>query len=340
MIDFIGSKQNLLPWLFDCFLKHGANPGSPFLDACLGTGSVSMEAIRRGFKVVGCDLMMFPIVYTAGRVGMTETALEECRAFMRQINAIPENDLLSDGYFYNNYSVSAGRQYFTDLNAKVIDTARLRIQEGSFKVLRCKAYLICCLLEAMSKVSNTAGTHGAFLKSIKSRAAARLTMREIPCLLEPATIGVDRGDIVSILADPNKVFQEEVLYLDPPYTKRQYAPNYHLYETLVLYDSPEIKGKTGLRAWRSEADSAFCRVGQVEEYFSSILRLTTARRIFISYNSDGLLPIGRIQEIAKSTLGDVRIEVESVLYKRYKADSKRTYRDDELYEYLVVIYKD
>ncbi len=33
----------------------------------------------------------------------------------------------------------------------------------------------------------------------------------------------------------------DILYLDPPYNERQYAPNYHL----ARYDSPVIKGVSG-----------------------------------------------------------------------------------------------
>lgn len=35
------------------------------------------------------------------------------------------------------------------------------------------------------------------------------------------------------------------LYLDPPYNARQYMSNYHVLETIALYDYPELKGKTG-----------------------------------------------------------------------------------------------
>ena len=39
----------------------------------------------------------------------------------------------------------------------------------------------------------------------------------------------------------------DILYLDPPYNARQYIANYHLLETVARYDSPKIKGLTGLR---------------------------------------------------------------------------------------------
>ena len=44
--------------------------------------------------------------------------------------------------------------------------------------------------------------------------------------------------------------EDRVLYLDPPYNDREYSAYYHLPETLVLWDSPEIHGKSGIRTNR------------------------------------------------------------------------------------------
>lgn len=55
--------------------------------------------------------------------------------------------------------------------------------------------------------------------------------------------------------DANKLIKEideDILYLDPPYNSRQYAPNYHLLETISRYDNPEIKGITGMRPYEEE----------------------------------------------------------------------------------------
>ena len=32
----------------------------------------------------------------------------------------------------------------------------------------------------------------------------------------------------------------DILYLDPPYTKNQYSVQYHMLETIALYDNPTI----------------------------------------------------------------------------------------------------
>lgn len=58
----------------------------------------------------------------------------------------------------------------------------------------------------------------------------------------------------------------DILYLDPPYTKNQYSVQYHLLETIALYDNPEIKGVTGARD-TSGLSSNFSKSGNVHVEF-------------------------------------------------------------------------
>lgn len=44
----------------------------------------------------------------------------------------------------------------------------------------------------------------------------------------------------------------DIYYLDPPYNQRQYAPNYHLLETIAKYDNPTIKGVSGMRDYSKQ----------------------------------------------------------------------------------------
>ena len=39
----------------------------------------------------------------------------------------------------------------------------------------------------------------------------------------------------------------DTVYLDPPYTKRQYAAYYHILETISLGDEPIVEGICGIR---------------------------------------------------------------------------------------------
>ena len=80
--------------------------------------------------------------------------------------------------------------------------------------------LIANLIDSVTKVSNTSGTYGAFLKIDDPR-------KDIPIQLEKSDL-FDNGknnqcfcmDIFDIIDKINS----DILYLDPPYNSRQYPP--------------------------------------------------------------------------------------------------------------------
>jgi len=328
MIDYIGSKAKLIDWLFDQFQQHcGPIEDKTFMDGCAGTGAVSFKAKELGAKVYSNDIMFFSPIYIAGysNIANTLTAKENL------INNLNKS-LDKEGFFYKNYSENSGRPYFTDYNAKKIDGIRESID--SIEELELRNYALACLLEAVSRVSNTAGTHGAFLKQIKQRALESILLRCEPARAGKHLIQTSRDDLLHLLQKtPSKL---DILYLDPPYTSRQYAPNYHLYETLVKNDSPDIHGKTGLRDWQEEADSSFCREKIARQFFKDIFSAAQSKFIFVSYSSDGLLTKDEMLQILQESRPDTVCSVTEMPYKRYKADSTRQYCSSELFEYLFV----
>ena len=148
----------------------------------------------------------------------------------------------------------------------------------------------------MSRVSNTAGTHGAYLKQFKERATKPFHLKTEETV--PGNARSYNSDILHLLR--SKVEKYDIFYLDPPYTNRKYAPNYHLYETFARYNDPKIKGKTGLRKdWQKEASSRFCSIKTVDGYFSEILLAVDCDLVVISYSSDGLVPLERLVKMCR-----------------------------------------
>ena len=88
------------------------------------------------------------------------------------------------------------------------------------------------------------------------------------CLYASNVVKAFNRDILSLLTNSKfrDTYRENILYIDPPYNERQYGPNYHIYETLIRYDDPVIKGKTGLRDWKNESKSRFVRSKPVRLY--------------------------------------------------------------------------
>ncbi|MEO1654666.1 MAG: DNA adenine methylase, partial [Bacteroidota bacterium] len=127
----------------------------------------------------------------------------------------------------------------------------------------------------------------------------------------------------------------DILYLDPPYNARQYGANYHLLNTLALYDIFEPKGKTGLRNYYR---SAYCRKNQVRQVFEELIAQARFRFIFISYNNEGLMSLEDMQEIL-SRYGHYDLFKQD--YQRFKADrdANRQHKAEITTEYLHVLEK-
>lgn len=145
-------------------------------------------------------------------------------------------------------------------------------------------------------------------------------------------------DIVDLLSDPEfrQGQQEDILYIDPPYVSREYAPNYHLYDAAVAPTDTPVRGVTGLP--ESYPRSEFCRpVEAVEAFLVRVLQRTRARLVVISYSSDSTVPLPRMMN-ALFEGGCLQVETHAKPYRRFRADSseEREYNDEPLLEFLIV----
>jgi adenine-specific DNA-methyltransferase len=112
--------------------------------------------------------------------------------------------------------------------------------------------------------------------------------------------------------------EADIFYLDPPYNQRQYAPNYHLLETIAKYDNPEIKGVTGLRANYENQKSKFCNVTTALQELEKIAKLGKYKTLILSYNNEGIIPQNEILSML-SKYG--KIELQEFDYLRFKSNN-------------------
>mgnify|MGYP003394251754 FL=1 len=223
------------------------------------------------------------------------------------------------------------RQYFSDENGMRCDSIRQKIENWKKEKLISDDeyyFLITSLVESIDKYANTASVYGAFLKKLKKTAQNSL-------ILKPAELIINDQDHEVFNEDINKVAGKitgDILYLDPPYNQRQYATNYHMLETIAKYDNPKIHGKTGLREYQNQK-SLYCSRTQVKKAFKDLILKAKAKYIFLSYNNEGLMTLGDIQEIMslRGKYGNFTKE-----YNRFKADKSenRNYTASKTTEYL------
>jgi adenine-specific DNA-methyltransferase len=140
--------------------------------------------------------------------------------------------------------------------------------------------------------------------------------------------------------DANKLIREidgDILYIDPPYNSRQYAPNYHLLETISRYDNPEIHGVTGMRPY-GETKSAFCIKAEALEVFEDLVAKAKFSNIVMSYSTDGLMASKQIESVLKRYGVESSYKRYNILYRKYK--SKISDETKTLQEYLFYVRKD
>lgn len=224
------------------------------------------------------------------------------------------------------------RQYFSDYNGAKIDAIRQKIEQWKKEnKISSQAYfhLLASLLESADKVANTASVYGAFLKNLKKSAQKKL-------ILSPAIFECNEQTHQVFNEDSNILIDKikgDILYLDPPYNAREYGANYHLLNTIALYDDFMPRGKTGLREYEK---SNWCKKAKVAKELESLIKNAHFEWIFLSYNDEGLLSLEQIQAIFEK-YGKYSFATQK--HQRFKADSNRIQKQDSTLEYLHILHK-
>ncbi len=356
-MNYIGSKFSLLEFLERGILERVQPDGRVFLDVFAGTGIVGWHFKQKGFRIVSNDVQYYAYCLCRALVGINappafagivhELALPDAvesrsggvEAVLDYLNALDGEE----GFVYRNYCPGGTRgsdfvrQYFSDENGRRCDAIRMRIEDWRDQAWVTEDeyhYLLASLIDAADRVANTASVYGAFLKQIKKSALRPMVLGTLPIVDGEAGQSVHNGDGDRLIED----VACDVLYMDPPYNQRQYCANYHVLETIARYDHPDVYGITGLRHC-DDQKSDFCVKRRVLPAFERMVDRTSARHVFLSYNSEGLM---QKDDILSVMGGHGRVELLSQDYARFRADSdreNRVYKADRVEEYLFCLDK-
>lgn len=349
-MDYIGSKLSLLTFLEDNIVKIAGRDFKNFCDLFSGTAAVGVHFKKLGYQITSNDIQYYSYVLARHYIGNNKPLSFEG---IRQEIGSDYSDLFSNacdhvcsylssiegsnGFIFDNYCLGGAknkeyqRMYFTDFNGRLCDSIRAivgkwhdekRINDDEY------FYLLATLLESIDKYSNTASVYGAYLKKFKVSAKKNLVLKPLPVFESQHANTVFNQDINSLIQE----ISGDVLYLDPPYNQRQYAANYHILETIALYDDPQITGVTGMREY-SNVKSKWCVKKKVCDEFDYLIQNANFKYIFLSYNNEGLMTLDQIKDIM-SKRGKYGVFTQR--YARFKADrdENRNHKYDHTYEYL------
>ena len=303
-------------------------------DAFCGTGAVS-DRLKNKFNLVINDNLKWATVYTAGRLYASSCHFE--RLGFDPFAFLNQSDEKVQGFIYKNYApTESSRMYFTPENAARIDYFRKQIEEWhKIKLLSEAEYmlLLASLVESVSRVSNTAGVYGAFLKKWDGRALKPIEF------IKPAYNACDSLNIKIYNDKTENIISDvkcDILYLDPPYTQNQYGTQYHLLETLILNDHPSVSKVTGSRPvmpMRSDWSKEY----KAHILLDRIIANTTARYIVMSYNNDGLMSKEYIEAVMKRYGKPETYCCKKISYKKYQNWKSQNHK--EHFEYLFFVEK-
>jgi len=335
---YLGNKTKLSEWIVGEISKV-IPIGSKIVDPMCGTASVSLALAKAGYSVIAADALAFPVIHARSRLlAKKAPAFKAFGGYQNAVNwlqSIPP----TEGYFFNEFgdagSPANGRRprlYFSASNAARIDGIREGIKNlgmsGAITELE-HSLLLHSLILSTNKIANISGTYGYFLKELSKNAQQPITFEQLEFEQTPGNHAVLLGPIEKLA--PN--ICADAVYLDPPYTKRQYAGNYHILETIAQQDYPVAEGDGGLRPWKEQA-SDFCYRRFAAKAFRRTMEQLIVPHLFISYSQDGQVHEEELLAILKE-FGTVTIHQQS--YNRYRSNNKA--KDGTLFERLYHIHR-
>ena len=341
-MKYIGNKTRLLNFIDSAMQASGIPAGGFFADVFGGTGSVGRYFKNKGYQIISNDIMLYSYIAQYANVYLNklpEFAKISSKGIVGVLEIVNNPSLSKPGYVYDNFAPGGShkRQYFSNANAMRIDAVRDLIEDWyKQEKLSIDEYnvLVYILIDAADFVANISGTYGAYLKIWRPTALKPIYFK-IPNILD------NRHNNQIYQQDANSLIEQiqgDILYLDPPYNQRQYAPNFHVLETLAVWDKQELTGKTGQRDY-SNKKSDYCKKVKAANALKNLISKAKFKYIVLSYNNEGIIPRESIFNIL-SSVGKVEEYVED--YRRFRTEKdseKRHYKDcgDKVQEHLYIV---
>jgi len=325
---YIGNKTKLLNFLRTNILSiENIKDCNTFIDVFGGTGSVCNHLKNDFEKTIACDMLYCSYVSCYSKVKL-ECVPEKSENYINKLNELKG----IKGFIYEKYSEGGSfkRLYFSKENGMKIDAILVQLEKWKSTLSEEKLmYLKYVFLEAVSKVSNTTGVYGAFLKKLTPSANKKMVLENIYLNYKKNTNEVYCGESYQTLKDNNCFHDKAILYLDPPYNSRQYSSNYHLLDTIAQNKDPEIKivrnveSKTGMPVGLTTSN--WCSSKKVLNELKQFLE-TSCAVVVMSYNNESLVNKEELVKIMEK-YGTTKV-IEKV-YKKYKSNKKKESKEEE-----------
>jgi adenine-specific DNA-methyltransferase len=304
VIKYIGSKRLLVPLIVEVAREL---PGTrSALDLFSGTSRVGIALKAEGLRVIANDHNAYAATLARCYIAADrETWAEPAARLIAELDALPGRA----GWFTETYCVES--RFFQPENGARVDRIRDTIQGLSLPP-PLEAIALTSLLEAADRVDSTTGVQMAYLKQWAPRAYKPLQLR-LPELSPRAPHGPGEAwerDAVECAGEA----EVDIAYVDPPYNQHKYLGNYHIWESLVRWDRPEVYGVARKRADCRLRQSAFNSRPGIRAAMAAIIGKLRARHILVSFNNEGYISRAEMEALLR-VRGTVRVIERD--FKRY-----------------------
>lgn len=265
---YIGNKSKLNDWIMKT-IQSVAPEAKTFCDIFSGTGTVANQALKYYDKVIINDLLYSnQIIYKA--------FFAEGEFDNNKLENIIESFNIAETNNSNWFSESYGDKYFAMPVAKKIGYIREQIDLLKDELTE-KEYsiLLASLIYSIDRLANTVGHFEAYIKKSIEKTELTMTLISVQSYANSEIYRTDANQLA-------RQIHSDIVYIDPPYNSRQYSRFYHVYETLIKWDKPELFGVARKPAPENMSD--YCSSRAVDA-FRDLIEHLNAKYIVVSYNN-------------------------------------------------------
>ena len=280
--------------------------------------------------------------------GFDETAIPRCFSGMQEVYSVEKYRALKEDKQNNPYmlfTLNYAMPYFSLRQAIFVDSYRYAIDRmlQTNAIGQTEHYVhLSFLIYLLNNIVTSVGDHFAQPQQFKvsdenklKREVAKIIKKKsldlIKCLqdkcdefrkINTAKLNNNKAycdDYINVLQDRDVIDNVDLIYIDPPYTNAHYSRFYHILETLVAYDYPELEYFGRYRNDRFQ--SPFCIKSEALREFDRMIDACSRIKkiVVISYSDTKQCIITKEQLLAicNKYYSSVTLEEQDYLYRNF-----------------------